>query len=570
MPEQHLTAQGTAYRNRVSHSMFKIRIFPWQLAIAAAIFITIANNTRLIGSLWGVVDLSSWSGIVLLLFILLLMVHVLNTLFLVFGIGPLLKVLIAVTLITCAMLGYFANEMGIVFDQEMLHSIADTMREKNADEALELASWPLIRHTLLFGILPAMLLLLLPVSNAPPMLELRNRVLAILAGVIILAPMALGNYRYTSFVAVEHRDLRFLVIPVFPLISAIKIARDALHVTPEFHQLGSEAVTHKSGKRTVGVMVVGETARADHFSLNGYPRLTNPNLEKLDGLIYLDATACGTSTAYSVPCMFFLRGHDHYTPETAESESNVLDILSSAGIETIWIDNNSTCKHVCDRIENANLRVHRDGTIQHDGEYDSELIGIVKQYLDRSEADLLIVLHMMGSHGPAYSRRYPEEFATFTPYCHEMSPTDCDVGEVVNAYDNSIVFTDYVLSHLIAELAEHRQEFDSFLFYASDHGESLGENGVYLHGLPASIAPRSQTDVPMILWLSPEYRQAHGLNFTDAGAMTTESLSHDNIPHTLMGLFDVDTSWYRPEADMFNATRTATLGANKTTAGHSD
>ena len=550
--------------------MSKVRLSPWQLAIAAAVFITVANNLRLFESLWGLVNVTSLPGVVFLLFILMLMIHVLNTIFLAFGIGPLLKGLVAIALIVCAILGYFVNEMGVMFDHEMLRNMVDTVREHNANEAFELASWPLIRHTSLFGIMPALSLMFVQVTPRRPLLEIRDRVLAFLAGVVLLAPMGLGNYKYTTFIAVEHRDLRFLVVPIYPLISAIQIARDALRVVPEFRELSLEAVQHKFGRRIVGVMVVGETARADHFSLNGYARPTNPNLEKLDGLLYLNAAACGTSTAYSVPCMFFLRGHDSYTPETAESESNVLDVLSSAGVETIWIDNNSTCKHVCDRIENTNLRIQQDGTVQHDGVYDTELVALMEQYLDRHDSDLLIVLHMMGSHGPAYSRRYPEEFAAFTPYCHKMSPTECSVRDVVSAYDNSIVFTDYVLSKLIAELAKRRRDFDSFLFYASDHGESLGENGVYLHGLPTSLAPRSQTEVPMLVWLSPEYRMAHRLDISHPGVVAGQSLSHDNIPHTLLGLYDVDSAWYQPDADIFTAVRDATYWSSALSSSHAD
>lgn len=550
--------------------MFKVRLSPWQLAIAAAIFITVANNPRLFESLWASVNVTSLSGMVFLLFILMLIIHVLNTMFLAFGIGPLLKGLVAIALIACAILGYFVNEMGVIFDHEMLRNIVDTLREHNTNEAFELASWPLIRHALLLGMLPAASLIFVQVMPRRPLLECRDRVLAFMAGVILLAPMGLGNYKYTTFIAVENRDLRFLVVPIYPLSSAIRTAWDATHVVPEFRELGPEAVQHKLGRRTVGVMVVGETARADHFSLNGYSRPTNPNLEKLDGLLYLTAAACGTSTAYSVPCMFFLRGHDSYTPETADSESNVLDVLTSAGVETIWIDNNSTCKHVCDRIEYTNLRVQQDGTVRHDGEYDTELVEIMEQYLDRHDSDLLIVLHTMGSHGPAYSRRYPEEFAAFTPYCHKMSPTECSVPDVVSAYDNSIVYTDYVLSRLIAELARRRQDFDSFLFYASDHGESLGENGVYLHGLPTSLAPRSQTEVPMLVWLSPEYQKAHRLDISDPDVVAEQSLSHDNIPHTLLGLYDVDSTWYRPEADMFTAVRDATYWSSALSSSHAD
>jgi lipid A ethanolaminephosphotransferase len=158
---------------------------------------------------------------------------------------------------------------------------------------------------------------------------------------------------------------------------------------------------------------------------------------------------------------------------------------------------------------------------------------------------------MMGSHGPAYSHRYPPEFAKFTPYCEKLSPTECTVEEVANAYDNSIAYTDFILGQLIARLKQHADEFDSFLFYASDHGESLGENGVYLHGMPYAMAPQAQTEVPLILWMSPEYVARTGLGAQAVAVNAEQPRTHDYIPHTLLRLFDVETALYEPDRDLF-------------------
>jgi lipid A ethanolaminephosphotransferase len=529
-----------------------ISISSWKLSLLAAAFIVAVNNTVLFSSLFGSLDLQSFTGITFFLFITALMVFVLGALFLTIGVGPLLKIVVAFCLITSACLGYFVNDMGVVFDGEMFANISDTISERNLGEAQELASTPLLLHVLLFGIVPSVLLFFVRIKPQKALFELRDRAIAMLAGAVVVGILGFSDFRYITYYAVEHRDLRFKVTPIYPMVSAVRKVRDSLHEEPPFQTLAADAKQNQSGKRrTVGILVVGETARSDHFSLNGYERITNPYLSEEKDLLFLNARSCGTSTAFSVPCMFFLRGHEAYSPDIASAESNVLDALTTAGVKAVWIDNNSTCKHVCDRIENENMRVQADGSVQHDGEYDIELVKATERYLDSDGADLLIVLHMMGSHGPAYSHRYPPEFAKFTPYCEKLSPTECTVEEVANAYDNSIAYTDFILGQLIARLKQHADEFDSFLFYASDHGESLGENGVYLHGMPYAMAPQAQTEVPLILWMSPEYVARTGLGAQAVAVNAEQPRTHDYIPHTLLRLFDVETALYEPDRDLF-------------------
>ena len=535
----------------------KLSVSPWQLALAASIFVVLANNSGFYASLLDLLDVTSLTGFGFLVTITLLMVFVLNAFLITLGVGRALKVIATVTFVVSAGLGYFVNEMGIVFDQEMLVNIADTVREQNTAEARELASRPLMLHLLLFGVIPSVLLVFVRLRTRSPLIEIRNRAAVLMVSAIVVGLLGFGNYRYTTYFAVEHRDLRFQLTPVFPLLSIVKLTREALHDDLKFSVLGNDALQQKVGsRRTVGIMVVGETARSDHFSLNGYEKKTNPVLANENGLLFRDAHSCGTSTAYSVPCMFFLRGRENYTPTVARAESNVLDVLVSAGVETVWIDNNSTCKHVCDRIKNENLRIHDDGSVEHDGDYDVNLVEKTESYLNSDGPDLLIVLHMMGSHGPAYSQRYPADSALFSPYCKKLSPKECSIEEVGNAYDNTIAYTDAILGKLIDALKDRSDEVDSFLFYASDHGESLGENGVYLHGLPYLIAPDSQTDVPLILWLSPEYSSSTGLDVKNVLPDSGHQASHDNIAHTLLGLYGVQTEWYQEDEDILGRTKT--------------
>lgn len=529
----------------------RFRLAPWQLAVLASAFIVATDNFRFLDNLLALLDLGSWNGAGFLLLIVSLIILVLTTLILALGIGPMFRIVVMTLLVASAALGYFVDEMGIVFDDAMLVNMTDTIVERNAAEARELVSWTFTLHLLLYGILPSALVGTIRLQNPGPLPELRNRAAAIATISLLTTTLLLGNYRYATFFGIEHRDLRLSITPVFPIVSLVRQVSDALQPEPEFRRLDSRAEqTLNTPRRVVGIMVVGETARADHFSLNGYDRSTNPLLSMEDNLLFIEAEACGTSTAFSVPCMFFLRGHENYSPEIARSESNVLDMLAAAGIETIWLDNNSSCKHVCNRIPHENLRIKPDGSILEDGEYDIGLVTEAERHIDTGLANTLIVLHTMGSHGPAYSERYPDSFAAFVPFCNKLSPKECSAREVANAYDNTILYTDYVVDNLIKMLEARAETIDSFVFYASDHGESLGENGVYLHGLPRVVAPESQTRVPLILWLSPGYvADTHTLPllaFDDEHGR----VSHDNIPHTLLGLFGIDGGWYRQEADL--------------------
>ena len=163
--------------------------------------------------------------------------------------------------------------------------------------------------------------------------------------------------------------------------------------------------------------------------------------------------------------------------------------------------------------------------------------------------DTVIVLHMMGNHGPAYFRRYPREFHHFVPDCATAELRKCTRDQVVNSYDNAILYTDHVLASLVHALEKHAGTLDAAMLYLSDHGESLGEAGLYLHGLPYAIAPDTQTRVPMIAWLSPQFAASNLVDRACLRGKAAEPLSHDNLFHSVLGVLDVQTSAYRPERD---------------------
>jgi lipid A ethanolaminephosphotransferase len=178
----------------------------------------------------------------------------------------------------------------------------------------------------------------------------------------------------------------------------------------------------------------------------------------------------------------------------------------------------------------------------------------------RADRDTLIVLHQKGSHGPAYSRRYPPAFRRFLPACESNDLHECDRQAIVNAYDNTISYTDHVLAELIDLLRSHSERLDTGLLYVSDHGESLGENGVYLHGLPYAIAPDEQTRVPFIVWFSAGWAMDTGLDLRCVSGQRDAPAGHENLSQTVLGLMDVESEVYQPTLDLFAACRTAAGG----------
>lgn len=527
-----------------------MRISASLLIVLVTTFFTLVNNQVLLAMMSPRLDVYSVSGAGYILTFYVLMITIMAVLLLLFGFKYLLKPLLIFFLILSAVISYFNQQMGVLMDVDMIRNVFET----DTKEAFELMSAPLLKHVFIYGVLPAIAVIFVHVEYKKIHREIGQRLFYGVALISVALVLILLNFKYVTYFSRENRDLRVWVTPLFPIISTVKFTREELKNRDiPFQTLGQDAVQEKvSAKRTVGIMVVGETARADHLSMNGYERETNPYLKpyQKDGslLNFSNVSSCGTSTAYSVPCMFSFLNKDGYSPGEADKQSNVLDVLRNAKIKPIWIDNNSSCKGVCERVVMRDIYIEDNDATGQRSAFDTKLIKVMAPYINSTKRDTLIILHIMGSHGPAYHRRVPEGFAKFTPYCESSAPQECSDEEVRNAYDNTIRYTDYVLSQIIEYLQQNDEQYESFMFYASDHGESLGENGIYLHGLPYFLAPEAQTHVPMIAWFSDAYRaQRDNLMIKTDG-----NYSHDNISATLLGLFGVKNSVYDKNLDLFS------------------
>jgi lipid A ethanolaminephosphotransferase len=424
--------------------------------------------------------------------------------------------------------------------------------ETNFNEAAEQLTWPLLVHFFLMGVLPSVLLLQTRISYRPWRSELLVRGGVVLASAVLLLAMILPKFKEIVLFTRQNRDVRMYINPTYPIYSLIKTMsenRKAFANEPP-KVIGVDAKKSENTRKSAVVLVVGETARGEEFSLNGYARITNPQLGSRDVITFTDVQSCGTDTAESLPCMFFHLGKAHYSRNEAKRYENLLDVLQRVGVQVIWRDNNSGSKGVGDRIRYENMSDLKDDTLCSTGEcYDEILLKDLDKLLSQNSGDMLIVLHQKGSHGPAYYKRTPKNFKRFLPECENDNVQDCDRQSIINSYDNTIVYTDYILSKLINLLKN--QKYATAMLYVSDHGESLGENNVYLHGFPYAIAPKQQTQIPMVFWASNSFLQENTLDMGLLAQHRSEHFSHDNLFHSLLGLFHVSTGLYHPELDLF-------------------
>lgn len=461
---------------------------------------------------------------------------------------PFLIVLISIA----AIVNYFMSSYGIVIDKQMITNLLET----DVREASEQLTWPLFGHFFLLGVVPSSLLLLTNISYRPWPRELLVRSGIILTSSAMLAALILIYFKEFALFGRANKELRMYINPTYPIYSLVKTVKSNSQRAKSIpiKVIGADARKPVNRPKSAVVLVVGETARAEEFSLNGYMRTTNPQLSTRDIISFADVQSCGTATAESLPCMFSHLGKSAFSRNEAEKYENLLDVMQRAGVQVIWRDNNSGSKGIAARVNQQDMTTTNDEVLCSTGEcYDEILLKGLDKLLAQNNGDLLIVLHQKGSHGPSYYKRSPTDFKRFLPECTKDNVQDCDRQSIINAYDNTIYYTDYFLGQLIDLLKI--QQYATAMLYVSDHGESLGENNIYLHGLPYAIAPKQQTHVPMIFWASSRFFLEKTM---DEGRLTQHSsvhLSHDNLFHSILGLFDVSTDIYRQELDLFQHSR---------------
>ncbi|KQO19223.1 phosphoethanolamine transferase [Acidovorax sp. Leaf78] len=476
-----------------------------------------------------------------------------------------LKPAAAVLVVMAAFGAYFMLAYGITIDASMLVNVLQT----DAHEAADVLSWRMAGTVFALLAPPLVWLYRTPVRRLSTVRQVAHNGALLLGAIAVIVVCLLMVFQDFASTMRNHTKLRYLINPLNTVYALGNIATRPLRIDGSKllplgrdAQLGASYVGQKAPPLLV--LVLGETGRSGNFGLNGYARDTTPLLSARTDLVSArNAWSCGTSTAASVPCMFSHLGRTGYEARAANFES-LIDVLHNAGLAVLWVDNQSGCKGVCDRVSNdINTSALKDPALcAARGEC---LDRIMLKDLDAHIAALpaeqrqrgtVVVLHQLGSHGPAYSKRSSPELKKFMPECASTALQECERQQVVNAYDNSIRETDLFLESVLKWLSTRSDQPEAAMIYVADHGESLGENNIYLHGLPYAIAPDVQKHVPWLTWLSPAMQSRSSL---PTGCLQQDlaqrRITHDNYFHSVLGLMDVTTGAYNPDLDMFTACR---------------
>jgi lipid A ethanolaminephosphotransferase len=464
---------------------------------------------------------------------------------------PIAKPVLIVLLLTTAMAVRFMGEYTVYLDTDMIRNILHT----DGKESGELISWRLLPSLFLYGVLPSLLVWRVRLKPRSFKRAVLIRGACLVGALAVACAAALLSFQNLSALMRNHKEVRHLITPGNYVMSLARVAlEDHAGKRRARTPIGQDAkVVGRSAlaKPRLLVIVVGETVRAQNWGLNGYARQTTPELAKIGPINFPDVSACGSSTEVSVPCMFSPWGRADYDKDRIKHSESLMHVLEHAGIQTLWRDNQTGCKGVCDGLafesfEHGDLAPFCTG----EGCSDEVMLQGLDAELGKRRGDVVVVLHQLGNHGPAYYKRYPDHLKRYTPACETSELGQCSRSEIVNAYDNATLHTDAFLARTIRFLAEQNGR-DAAMIYLSDHGESLGENGLFLHGVPYAIAPQTQLRVPMVMWLSPGFAASRGIDTACLRREAERPASHDNLFHSVLGLMQVGTSVYDARRDLF-------------------
>ncbi len=527
----------------------------WHLVVAASLWMALAGNVPLWRHLQELQLAGGAQGWGLAAGLLVAMAASLAAILSLFAWRPTLKLLATLLLVVTAAASYFMATYGALMSPGMMVNVLQT----DPAEAHGLVTPALFLHLAWLAGLPVALLWTLRIDHGPLRRQLWRQPAWAVGGLVVALLACWAMFQPFSAAMRNHKDLRYLINPLAALYSTGKVAAQGQQRGAQpLLAIGTDArlVASAAQRPKLLVLVVGETARAPNFGINGYERPTTPELQRAGALSFANAWSCGTSTAESLPCMFAHLPREEFLREDNRYE-NLLDVLQRAGLAVLWVDNQGGCKGLCERVPHAaaNDGSAASGCKAEDCMDLGMLDGLDARLaaLDpaRRARGVVVVLHQLGSHGPAYALRSPPEFKHFLPECTSASLQDCSKESLRNTYDNSIAYTDHFLARTIDWLKSHEAASDTALMYVSDHGESLGENNLYLHGMPYAMAPDVQKHVPWITWMSPSFALETSTSVECLQKRTAERVSHDGYFHSVLGLMQVQTQVYRGALDFY-------------------
>jgi lipid A ethanolaminephosphotransferase len=471
------------------------------------------------------IDYESFNGITIVVSLVILML-VLNALvfFLIFFASNYLgKFLLIVFFIINSIAVYFVNTYSIIIDESMIGNVLNTKYE----ESSSFFSIKLLVYIVFLGIIPSIFIFKFKIISVQWKQFLKTISFALLSILLLV----IVNANNVLWIDKNSKTLGGLAMPWSYAVNL------SLFYTHQYQKNKKEILlpnaTIKDNKKSVVVLVIGESARSQNFSLYGYKKNTNPLLSKVPNVFHFNAVSCATYTTAGVKGIL----------EHSDSD-DLYEILPNYlyrnNVEVIWRTTNWGEPPV--HIKNYQNREDLTPNCKGEGcNYDEILLSGLKEQIAASKKDkILVVLHTSMSHGPTYSKKYPPQFEAFKPVCNSVELGKCSQEELINAYDNTIVYTDYFLSKVIEDLKQLRQ-FQSTMIFVSDHGESLGEKNLYMHGLPLSIAPKEQYEIPFIIWLSDNSKQLKPNNM----------LSQNHVFHSVMNFLGMQSPIYDEKMNIF-------------------
>ncbi len=462
------------------------------------------------------------------------------------------KIILSFIIIANSVIFHFMITYGIAFDANMLINTTET----NYNEAIEFINLKFILFIIFLGILPAIFVYKRINIEFPH--YWKNKIILSIAPLLLIFLMTLpchlsertlnfvrDNQRITSYIMPINyieASIEFCFLKIKSYINSLNLISISDDATIE------EKNYNKNDKKNLIVFVMGESARAKNFSLNGYERNTNKFLDdyKEDIISFKNFESCGTFTALSLTCTFSHLPRKEFDYAKSFKYESLIDIFDKVGFDVAWRSNNGKCKGVCDRVKNSLVKSFGNNI------YDDLLLKAFDMDLNRlTEKNNLIVLHGRGSHGPLYYKRYPKEFEVYKPACNNELDK-CSVEEIINAYDNSIYYTSYILKEIINRLTKLDDKYNTMLIFMSDHGQSLGENGVFMHSAPFDTAPIDQKNPAFFIWLNDDFANTFNIDKQCLISKINSNLSQDNIFHSMLGIFKIHSKYYNKNLDIFS------------------
>ena len=471
------------------------------------------------------VNYKTTNGVILIISLIVIML-VFNAFFffIIFFLSRIIgKFVLVVFFIFNAIAVYFVNTYGVIIDESMIGNVLNT----SYHESSSFFSLKLLLYILLLAILPSLYIIKAKLENV----TLKKYLLTVLVTLVFIALVVFGNASNWLWIDKNSKQLGGLAMPWSYTVNIGLFYKHKYEANKTEILLPNATILNS--KKSVMVLVIGESARSQNFSLYGYNKNTNPLLSNTKNVFHFNAYSCATYTTAGVKCIL-----EH--ANTGELYEILPNYLYRNNVEVVWRSNNwgEPPIHILNYQTRENLLPNCEGL---GCEYDEILLaGLEKQIRDSKKNKLLIVLHTSISHGPSYNLKYPPSFEVFKPVCKSVELGNCSQEELINAYDNTIVYTDYFLSKVI-DCLKRNKEFESAMLFVSDHGESLGEKNLYMHGVPLSIAPKEQYDIPFIVWMSDSSKQLK----------PNKVLSQSHVFHSTLNFLGIQSPVYNEELNIF-------------------